>query len=281
MYEQCPNGCNDFLSFSCELDAENDRVLYRCYVCDWEKMESNPFYVSAWIVSVNQAVATIDIIQSLMTDDSMTEFLRPRLKGDSFLSNRDSYAWKFTVGSDRYLLGEVNIAFQTYLRQMVVLAATYAELILKDFFDSFFTARPSYLTDLLAKNDSFRNRIVSEVSFDKIMNGDAKETMINHAYNSMRREDSWRVIKDLAKRSPIKLDRDRLFYGLKALTELRDDIVHNSLYESSGENEMNVQKVYDDFKLIINLLCILEKVAAKHEIPYWKEFECEIDELVK
>lgn len=282
MYEQCPNGCDDFMSFSCEPDAENDRVVYRCYVCDWGKIESNPFYVSAWIVDVNQAVATIDIVQSLMTNQSVVKFLRPRLKGNSFLSNRDSSAWDFTAGSDGYLLGEVNIAFQTYLRQMIVLAATYTELILKDFFDSFFTAKPSDLINLLdITNKSFRKKIVSEVSFEKIMSGDAKESMIIHAFNSMKREDRWRVIRHLAKRAPITVDRKNLFDRLQALTSLRDDIVHNSLYEPLGDNEIDVQKVYDDFKLIINLLCALEKIVEKNGIPYWKEFECKFDEFVK
>lgn len=281
MYEQCPNGCDNFMLFSCELDDENDAIVYRCAVCDWEKVEHNPFYVSAWIVSVNQAVATIDIVQSLLTNENVVEFLRPRLKGKSFLSNYDSSAWEFTVGSDNYLRGEVNTAYQTYLRQMIVLAATYTELILKDFFSSFFTAKPLYLIKLLAKEDAFRKRIVSEVSFEKIMSGEAKETMIKHAFNSMQRGDSWRIVEQLAKQAPITLDRKLLFDGLKSLVTQRDDIAHNSLYSPFDDSEIDSQKIYNCFKLVINLLCILEKIAEKNNIPCWKEFECKFDEFIR
>ncbi len=280
MYEQCPNGCGDFMLFSCELDTENSAMIYRCSVCDWEEIERNPFYVSAWIVSINQAVATIDIVQSLLTNGDVVEFLRPRLKGKSFLSNRDNSAWEFTVGSDNYLSGEVDTAYQTYLRQMIVLAATYTELILKDFFDSFFAAKPSYLIELLAKKDTFRKRIVNEVSFEKIMSGEAKETMINHAFNSMQRGDSWRIVGYLAKQAPITINHKLLFDRLKSLTAQRDDIVHNSLYNPFDDNRIDVRKVYDDFKLIINLLCILEKIAEKSDIPYWKEFDCNFDKFI-
>src|SRR5258705_3065703 len=108
MYERCPNGCNEY--FSCELDTENNAIVYECTVCGWQEMEHNPFYISPWVVSINQAVASIDIVQSLLVNEDVVKFLRPRLQGESFLSNRDDYH------SDEYLHGEVDTAHQTYLR---------------------------------------------------------------------------------------------------------------------------------------------------------------------
>lgn len=281
MYEQCPNGCDDFMLFSCELDDENDAIIYHCAVCDWIEVEHNPFYVSAWVVSVNQAVASIDIVQSLLANKDIVQFLRPRLAGVSFLSNRDSSAWKFTVGSDSYLQGEVDTVYQIYLRQMIVLAATYIELILKDFFESFFAARPLYLVELLAKNDAFVQKAMNAVTFGKVMSGDAKEAMVNHAFSSMQRADHWRIIRYLADRTPVRLDRKLLFEGLKSLMTQRDDIAHNSLYNPFDDDGLGVQQVYDDFKLVVNLLCVLERVAEHNNIPYWKEFDCKFNEFVE
>lgn len=281
MFEQCPNGCNDFTLFSCELDTDNNAIIYSCAGCDWIEVEHNPFYISAWVVSVNQALAPIDIVQSLLTNKDVVEFLRPRLVGVSFLANRDSSAWKFTVGSNEYLQGEVDIAYQTYLRQMIVLAATYIELILKDFYDSFFTARPLYLIDLLAENDAFVKKAMNVVTFEKVMSGDAREEMVNHAFNSMQRADHWRILRYLADRTPIRLDRKLLFERLKALMSQRDDIAHNSLYDPFVNRELDVQQVYEDFRLVIDLLCVLEKIAEKNNIPYWKEFDCSAGEFIE
>ncbi len=279
MYEQCPNGCDNFWSL-CELDTENNAIVYNCPVCDWSEIEYNPFYVSAWLVGVNQALVPIDIVQSLLTNEDTVRFLRPRLTGVSFLNNRDSSAWKFTVGSDVYLQGEVDAAHQTYLRQMIVLAATYTELILKDFFDSFFVAKPSYLIELLAKNDAFVEKAMNAVTFEKIMSCNAKEAMIDHAFKSMRRADRWRIVKYLAERAPITLDRELLFEGLKSLVSQRDNIAHNSLYNPFDNNKFDVQGIYDNFKLIINLLCILEIIAEQNSIPYWKEFDYKFNEFI-
>lgn len=280
MYEKCPHGCDGFTTFSRELDTENNAIIYSCTVCDWMEVEYNPFYVSAWIVSVNQALAPIDIVQSLLTNQDIVGYLRPRLTGVSYLNDRSSSAWEFTVGSDSYLKGEIETAYQTYLRQMIVLAATYIELILKDFFDSFCKAKPSYLIELLAQNDSFIKKVMNVVTFDKIMSGDAKEAMINHAFNSMQRADRWRIVKHLAERAPIQIDREVLFEELKSLITQRDNIAHNSLYNPFDNSGFDVQQVYNYFRLIINLLCVLEKIAEQNGIPYWKDFDCKFNEFI-
>jgi hypothetical protein len=225
-------------------------------------------------------VAAIDIFHSLFSNDDVVEFLRPRLKWKSFLSNRQSSAWEFTVGSDSYMHGEIGNAYQTYLRQMIVLAATYTELILKDFFNSFFTTKPTDLIELLALNCSFRKRIVSEVSFEKIMVGEAKETMMKHAFNTMQRADSWRIVKHLAKQAHITLDHNKLFDALKTLISQRDEIVHNSVYNPFDGKDIETQKIYDCFKLILSLLFVLEKIADKNNIPFWKDFDFNSDEFI-
>ena len=112
MYEECPNGCDGFMLFRRNLDAEQNAVIYECLVCEWKKIEYNPFYITAWAVRIEQTIAVIDIVQSLLAHNDTVDFLRPRLKGKSFLSKRDN-SWQFTVGNDEYLQGEIDIANQT------------------------------------------------------------------------------------------------------------------------------------------------------------------------
>jgi hypothetical protein len=105
-------------------------MIFLCENCGWQKIEENYFYLTAWSVEIRQALAPVDVLQSLLTDTEIAKFLRPRLRGVSHLSN-------FTDASDKYLFWEISIAHQVYLRQMIVLATMYVELILEDFSDVF------------------------------------------------------------------------------------------------------------------------------------------------
>jgi hypothetical protein len=121
--------CPDCDFSSVDLTVEDGKMIYFCENCGWQKIEENYFYLTAWNVEIRQALAPIDILQSLLTDIDIAKFLRPRLKGLSHLSN-------FKDASDEYLFGEIKIAQQVYLKQMIVLATTYVELLLKDFSDA-------------------------------------------------------------------------------------------------------------------------------------------------
>ncbi len=274
MYEKCPNDCDSVEMFSVYVDTDNNAIIYECAICDWVEVESDPFYLSAWIINVNQALAPIDIFQSLLTNKNVVRFLRPKLKGKSYLS-RQSSAWEFTVGSDTYLQGEVDIAYQTYLNQMIVLAATYIEVILKDFFRVFSQANPSLLIGELAKNKNFKKKAINVITFDNVMEGEAKEALIKHFFALSGQKEYLKIVKHLAQHAPINsLNLNQVFDRLHKLIKQRNDIVHDDVIHN---DVLDAQQIYNNFSLIIHLLYILEMIAAKNDIYYWKEFEYELD----
>jgi hypothetical protein len=135
----CPNcGFNPL-----DLTVEDGQMIFLCENCGWQKIEENYFYLTGWSVKIRQALAPVDVLHSLLTDTDIAKFLRPRLKGVSYLSN-------FKDASDEYLFEEIGIAHQVYLRQMIVLATTYVELILKDFFRCLFIAHPLRMNKYLS-----------------------------------------------------------------------------------------------------------------------------------
>jgi len=156
---------------------------------------------------------------------------------------------------------------------MTILAATYIELILKDFFDSFFTTKPFELLKLLAENDSAQKRILGAVSIQKILDNTARDAMAEHAFNTMQNEDMWGIIRKLAKRTPIKSDWKLLFHELHSLITQRNSIVHNTLPDDSDKNQADIQKIYNYYDLLIKFLIVLEQIAQKNNIPYWKDLE--------
>jgi len=137
----CPD-CNT----SPLIDTEEDgQMIFSCENCGWQRIEKNFFYLAGWEVQIRQALAPIDILESLLTNKDTSKFLKPRLKGVSHLTN-------YEIKTDEYLFGEINIAFQIYLKQMIVLAITYVEQILKDFFKCLFISTPQRMNPYLSSD---------------------------------------------------------------------------------------------------------------------------------
>lgn len=104
MYETCPECGHQHLAVTLEDDGT---ILYDCGNCDWYFPGPEPFHLGAWSVQIQQALAPIDILQSLLTDPDSVSFLRPRLRGVSYLARmRSTDDWV----SDEYFHGEMEVA---------------------------------------------------------------------------------------------------------------------------------------------------------------------------
>jgi hypothetical protein len=273
MYEVCPNCGHDFL----DRTIEDNEVIYSCESCDWYKIEKDPFLPGVWSVKIHQALAPIDILQSLLTTPDITGFLRPRLKGVSYLGNPGS-ARQFTVDSDQYLLGEIEIAYQVYLKQMIVLAATYVELILKDFFLSFFVAKPAQMNKVLASSGKEK----AMVSLNEILNTGSKEELVmklaERAALIKGSGEPDKILKTLISECKIKLERP-LIDDLRSLKEQRNRIVHEETDE-----QVDIKQVLNSFGLLLYFLYVLVKVADIYGVPYLddegflRDFESKINE---
>lgn len=252
--------CPDCNFNSLNITVEDGEMIFLCENCGWRRIEQNYFYLTAWSVEIRQALAPIDILQSLLTDKHVVEFLRPRLKGVSYLSN-------YPDASDEYLFGEVGTAHQVYLKQMIVLATTYAELILKDFFRCLFIARPPRMNTYLSPEGKGK----ATVSLNEILNTASKEELI---MNLVEQATSVavgpkfdKVVEKIIRECKLELDRP-FVEDLRALNELRNRIVH----EGRIETEIHIQQVHNSFGLLLYLVYVLGQAAKEYQIPYWDEF---------
>ena len=83
IYDTCPNCGHDDVAAT----LEDSGVVYECQSCDWIAVATAPFNPGAWSVRIHQALALIDILQSLLANEDAVSFLKPRLKGVSYLAN--------------------------------------------------------------------------------------------------------------------------------------------------------------------------------------------------
>ena len=204
----------------------------------------------------------IDILQSLLTDKHVVEFLRPRLKGISYLGNYSDAS----DASDEYLFGEVGIAHQVYLKQMIVLATTYVELILKDFFLCLFIAQPPRMNFYLSPEGKGK----ATVSLNEILNTTSKEELILNLAEQATAVAVGpkfdKIVEKIIKECKLELDGNFL-ENLRALNELRNRIVH----EGRTEEVVHIQQVHNNFGLLLYLVYVLGQSAKEYQIPYWDE----------
>src|SRR5260221_597290 len=67
MHEQlltCPD-CN-FNPLN--ITVEDGKMMFFCENCGWQRTERNYFYLTKWSVKIHQALAPIDILESLLTE---------------------------------------------------------------------------------------------------------------------------------------------------------------------------------------------------------------------
>jgi len=260
MHDVCPTcGCEEVGS-----TREANAVRFECKSCDWCVVETNPFDLGAWSVRINQALAPLDILSSLMTAPEAAAFLKSRIKGVSYLSS-------FPVGSacaeasDEYLRGEMTIAHQVYLRQTIVLAATYIELILTDFFESLFHAQPLRMNQVLPPRD----KSTATIGLEELVEASSKEDLLAalalRAAKIKASEQPDKTFKMLTTDCSLRLNRP-LVQDLKAFRELRNQIVHDD-----REAEVTVEKVHDVFGLVLYALFVLAQVCEVCKVPYWDD----------
>jgi hypothetical protein len=239
-------------------DVEDGEMISRCENCGWQKIERKYFYVTGWEVEIRQALGPVDILEALLTSSETAEFLRPRLKCISYLSN-------YPEASREYLLGEVNTAYQLYLRQMIVLAVTYAELMLKDFYFSLFVAQHQRMHQYLAAD----HRGKATVSLNEIINTTSREDLLamlaERASLSAVKVSLDKVVERLVKECRIELERP-IIEDLGRLIRLRNEIVHGRVSE-----DINIKLVHNSFGLLLCLLYVLTRAASEYRMPYWDD----------
>jgi uncharacterized protein YutE (UPF0331/DUF86 family) len=240
------------------IDSDSD-IIFSCNECGWSKIETDYFYPTGWYVEIRRALGAVDILQALLTAEDIASFLKPRLRGVSHLS-------EYKEASAHYLLSEVGIAYAVYLRQMTVLATTYLELLLKDFFKYMFISNPSRMNPYLSPE----GRGKAMISLNEILQSESKSSLLadltERAASKAVGPKFDKVVKQLIRDCQLNYD-DSFIDNLRNLNELRNRIVHE------GEAvEVSIQQVHNSFDLIVHLLYILKEAAEKYKMVYWDDF---------
>ncbi len=156
----------------------------------------------------------------------------------------------------------VSEALNTLSRQMVVVAASYAEGIVEEFFQSLFNKHPYRMHDYLSwKSGSPKGWIPIKI----VLDSDDKEQVINDAIRIACDSATSGDIGSISKRIE-KLSKNELNIGLKEklieLFELRNKIVHERYEPDLGKSQ-----VIAIFEITDELLYTLSVILLKNQVP--------------
>ena len=265
-YDKCPNCGYDFGIYKSYEIRDNQILLFMCGSCDWYDFYRDLFFVGGWSIRIYRALAPIDILQSLLADQEVVDFLRPKLKeGGSYLADPPS---PFRQWSNDYLWGEVSFASESYWGQMVVLAAAYVELILKDFLRCYFISGPQRMDEYLPRVADEKN---ARISLKQILQAESKEKLIEDlamiAIGNARPSRFDVILKRLIEGAKIELDRP-LIDNLLFLREQRNQFAH----QATGK-KISAEQVYNWFDDIRYLLYVLAGLSVRYEVPYYDDVD--------
>lgn len=143
-------------------------------------------------------------------------------------------------------------------RQMIVLAATYIEVILSEFIVSVFQNNPERMYDFLVLGDSEKGK--GNVALKEILAATSKEELIGHlanrAVNQAITGKFTKIISRIKIISSCEIDE-----SLGEVIELRNKIVHESI-----EPVINEDEVVSIFSNIENMLFKIGKSALENGI---------------
>lgn len=155
----------------------------------------------------------------------------------------------------------VSEALNTLSRQMVVVAASYAEGIIEEFFQSLFNKHPYRMHDYLSwHSESPKGWIPIKI----VLDSDDKEQVINNAIHIACNSATSGDISAISKRIE-KLSKNELEIGLKEklieLFEFRNKIVHERYEPDLGKSQ-----VLAIFEITHELLHTLSVILLRNQV---------------
>lgn len=144
---------------------------------------------------------------------------------------------------------------------MVVLAATYAEIIVKDFYYCLYLDQPRKMNQVLSDDGKGK----ATVTLNRVIDANSKNELLNRLAQQSAATISKRKIDDTVSKiiKDCKLAfKHQIVAGLKELNEHRNRIVHEGILD--GIEIKQVQNHYDQLRY---LLYVLGEAAMKYDLP--------------
>jgi len=150
------------------------------------------------------------------------------------------------------------------LRQMVVLAASYIELMLKDFFECLFRAQPLRMHPVLAADSK-----QALIALNELVQAPTKEHLLASLAERAARKQASRepdkLFKELVTDCRVKCLPDFLD-KLRSLKELRNVIVH-----AGTDEQLAIERIHDAFGLVLYVLYVLAQIAEEYKLACWDD----------
>lgn len=237
MEEQCTR-CLECSSRNVVVRIIDEKLSYSCNECGWHFEPPHPFFFEGWYVELQQALAPVDILYSLLSNEETVRFLMPRLQGMSYLSvwAKESKIGVNKPGSLSYdrLGEEISSARDIYLSQQILIVYAYAETILDDFLD-----KVAYVNNPMART--------------------ARKDLQNKGLEV--------IIESWVKEYKIHLSRP-IINEWKEIRKKRNQIAHEV-----KSIQVSLNTVNEAYKTLFYLLGTLAEVAIRVGIPFVDEFD--------
>ena len=226
---------------------------------------TKPFQAGWWLLEVVKSLNSHRIIHDFITSrESLAAFLKSQEvvmgseRGLEVCEDADT----IKIFHDR-ISSDVEQAGKFYSGQMVVLASTYIELVLKDFLGIFFSHFPGRMYEFLYTQDKEEHK--GAVSLKEIIKVDSMPELINNlaeqATANILKGRFTAQLNNLAKITKLEPTND-LKTKLSSLVERRNRIVHEVSKEEVKEND-----VESAFDTCTDLIKYLAEVSAHNNIP--------------
>jgi len=234
-------------------------------------MNQVSFDISKWQLETVQIIGAYQALERLLSSSDSLQYHISRLPFLSWDKDGNTGSGVFTQLPEEHQAGFSDLLFtsfesarEVYNRQMVVLAATYTEVISDDFLYCLFISYPERMYDYIDEDQSKFNK--GKVDLKDILKESSKESLIRALARrstsiAMRGKFS-KVAKVIENVSKCRLD-STLVRNLSEVVEQRNRIVHEAV-----KDEITSERVHEAFDLIEQFLKFLGKIAHQIGIPF-------------
>ena len=144
---------------------------------------------------------------------------------------------------------------------MVVVAVTYAELIIEGFYYALFSAHPKRMNSYLAADGKGKatldlNEIIDTESREKLI-----ENLVKRAANRATKGELNEIVGRIVRDSKVQYDRHSFIDDLQSLEAHRNKIAHEVMFD-----EIKVEQVINYFGLIMYMLYVLAEAAILYQL---------------
>jgi len=168
---------------------------------------------------------------------------------------------------DGLLHEKITQAFELYSRQMVVIAATYVEGMLQEFFEVFFGTKPETIHDFLTKDETERGKVNLSELLAHSSKDDLIETLIMRASRNAA-DGSLRKVSMRIKRLTKYDIKNSIIDDTQVLVNLRNSIVHEDIDKKVSQKEIeNYFHTTYEFMQELGHTCISVGLQYEYE---WK-----------